>query len=86
MKYWMGLHAISFWIQFKFNLREMVCKLVEMVLKKCLWIWCWIFLKDTIFKICLSIPLFTHEWYKQIVVLKCQSDDLQPNLFYLIQL
>ncbi len=35
------------------------------------------FFKKTDLKICLSIPLFTHEWYKQIVILKCQSDDLQ---------
>jgi hypothetical protein len=49
------------------------------------WKQCWeygvgifFFLK---FKKCLSIPIFTHEWYKQIVVLKCQSDDLQLIIY-----
>jgi hypothetical protein len=28
-------------IEFKFNWRQMGCKLVQKVLKICLWIWCW---------------------------------------------
>jgi hypothetical protein len=70
----MTLHTISIQIQLKINGVQICGNSFEnMVLNMMLEC----FLKYTNLKICLSIPLFTHEWYKQIVVLKCRSDDLQ---------
>jgi hypothetical protein len=64
------------WIIFKFNRKEMKWKLVEKLLKICLWIWCWQKnLKKTQIQKHAIPCLFTWQWAKQIRVWNYPSDD-----------
>ncbi len=41
---WVQIHWLKFElnrIEFEFNWKQMGCKLVEKILKICLWMWCW---------------------------------------------